>query len=88
MGQYEGSLTHAEQTLAYDRAHESSHRRIMRLYYKMGYRTNALRQYQVCVDALRDELDVCPTRRTIELYQELREDRAGGHDISVQTTAA
>jgi len=87
-GQYEGALEHAERTLTYDRAHESTHRRMMRLYYKMGYRTNALRQYHSCVAALRDELDVDPTQSTVELYQELREDRAGARDISFQTTAA
>ncbi len=87
-GQYEGALTHAEQTLTYDRAHESAHRRMMRLYYKMGYRTNALRQYHACVAALRDELDVGPTRRTVELYQEICEDRATVRDISLRTSAA
>lgn len=87
-GQYEGSLAYAERMLTYDRAHESTHRRMMRLYYKMGYRTNALRQYHSCVAALRDELDVDPTRLTVELYEELREDRAGERDILFQTTAA
>ena len=54
LNRLETALSWAERSLSYDRAHESTHRRMMRIYFKMGYRTDALRQYHRCVEALRD----------------------------------
>lgn len=87
-GKFESALSWAEGALTYDRAHESTHRRMMRVYYKMGYRTDALRQYHRCVAALKDELDVEPTRRTVELYEALRQDRVGISEPSQRWHAA
>jgi DNA-binding SARP family transcriptional activator len=87
-GKFESALSWAEGALTYDRAHESTHRRMMRLYYKMGYRTDALRQFHRCVAALKDELDVEPTQRTMDLYEALRQDRGGISDISAHWHAA
>jgi DNA-binding SARP family transcriptional activator len=61
--------------LRYDVAHERIHRRMMRLYYKSGDRTSALRQYGRCVTLLREELDVDPSERTLALYEQIRSDR-------------
>lgn len=87
-GQFESALSWAEGALTYDRAHESTHRRMMRVYYKMGYRTDALRQYHRCVAALKDELDVEPTQRTVELYEALRQDRVEKPEFSHRWHAA
>lgn len=57
-------LALAEQLLESDPAHERTHRRLMRVYLKTGDRTNALRQYRRCADALRDELGVEPGPKT------------------------
>ena len=69
---YERGLRHGEQLLRQDRAHERTHRRMMRLHYLCGDRTAALRQYERCVIALQEELGVKPARRTRELYEKIR----------------
>ena len=66
---YEMGIRVGMQILRHDYAHERTHRRLMRLYFLTGNRTAALRQYQQCVQALREELGVEPGQRTIELYQ-------------------
>lgn len=66
-GQRFGSLI-----LRYDRARERTHRLLMRLQYLAGDRTGALRQYERCVSALREELDVQPDKHTRALYEEIR----------------
>ena len=66
-GQHYGSLI-----LRYDRARESTHRLLMRMLHLAGDRTGALRQYERCVSALREELDVQPDTRTLALYEEIR----------------
>ena len=66
---------HVDGILQYDRAREHTHQQMMHLYYRAGYRTGALRQYERCVTSLREELDVGPSRRTIALYEQIRNDR-------------
>jgi DNA-binding SARP family transcriptional activator len=61
--------------LRYDRARERTHRRLMRLHYLAGNRTAALRQYEQCVAALKEELDVKPTQRTTALCEQIRADK-------------
>lgn len=74
-GQYEAGLGYGTTILRYDRARERTHRRMMRLYYLAGDRTSALRQYDQLVRALREELDVKPSRRSVMLRDEIRADR-------------
>jgi len=71
---YETGLTYGLTVLRYDRARESTHRRLMRLHYLAGDRTGALRQYEHCVAALREELGVKPSRLTTALYEQMRLD--------------
>lgn len=54
-----------------DLADEGVHRELMRLLALSGRRHEALRQYQVCVDALASELDVSPEPETTALYEQL-----------------
>jgi DNA-binding transcriptional activator of the SARP family len=70
MGQRYGSII-----LRYDRARERTYRLLMRLQYLAGDRTGALRQYQRCAAALRQELGVQPDKRTVALYEEMCADR-------------
>ena len=72
---FDSGLLYGVQVLRYDRARESTHRRLMRLYYLSGDRTGALRQYQACVAALRQELDVEPADSTQRLYQQICADK-------------
>jgi DNA-binding SARP family transcriptional activator len=75
---YEQGLDYGERVLRYDRAHESTHRRLMRLHYLAGDRTAALRQYDRCVAALREELAVEPTPYTTILYEHIRVNKLDG----------
>ena len=72
--EYETALLYGQRILQCDRAHERSHRQIMRLHYLAGDRTSALRQYERCVEALQEELGVEPARSTIKLYEQIRTD--------------
>ena len=91
---YERGLLHASIILRYDGARERTHRQLMHLLYMSGDRTAALRQYERCVAALRQELDVEPDRRTIALYQQIRLDQleeralpAAAPDVAAGTPA-
>lgn len=70
--QYDAGLQWAHQALQVDPARECTHRRIMRLQYRAGDRTGALRQYKKCREVLADHLDVAPTSETEELRQCIR----------------
>ncbi|MFN8493777.1 MAG: BTAD domain-containing putative transcriptional regulator [Caldilineaceae bacterium] len=69
--EYEAGLDYGEQILRYDRARERTHRQLMRLHYRAGNRTQAIHQYETCVTALREELNVGPDKRTTALYQQI-----------------
>ncbi len=71
---YETGLSYGLTVLRYDRARESTHRRLMRLHYLAGDRTGALRQYEHCATALKEELGVNPSRHTVVLYEQMRLD--------------
>jgi len=58
--------------LAVDACNEEAHRRLMRCYSRQGQRYLALRQYHLCVEALREELDVSPTSATTGLCERIR----------------
>jgi DNA-binding SARP family transcriptional activator len=75
LGRYQTGIGYGDRALRLDRARERTHRSLMRLHYSRGDRTQALRQYQHCVAALRQELDVEPARRTLELYEQICRDR-------------
>ena len=75
--EYEAGLDYGSIILRYDRARERTHRRLMRLHYLSANRTAALRQYQQCVVALKEELSVEPSERTAILYQQIRTGRFG-----------
>ena len=84
---YETGLGYGLRVLRYDRARESTHRRLMRLHYLSGNRTAALRQYEHCVTALNEELGVKPSRLTTALYDQIRMDdfHAAGSDVALNS---
>lgn len=71
---YEEGITYGRQILHCDYARESTHRRLMRLYYLSGDRTGALRQYDHCVAALDKELNIKPSARTVALQASIQAD--------------
>jgi DNA-binding SARP family transcriptional activator len=73
-GDYEAGVEYGMRVLRYDHAHERTHRSLMRLQYRSGDRVAAIRQYERCVAALRDELDVAPSRQTEALRQQILDD--------------
>ncbi len=73
---YEAGLDYGSRILRHDRARERTHLRMMRLYYLSDDRTAALRQYEICAAALREELGVRPADRTARLYEQIRTNQA------------
>jgi DNA-binding SARP family transcriptional activator len=70
----EEGVAYGELLLRYDRAHERAHRRLMRLHYLAGDRTGAIRQFERCCEALREELGIAPGESTRLLYERLKSD--------------
>jgi DNA-binding SARP family transcriptional activator len=62
-----------QKLLAKDDCREDTHRRLMRCYSRQGQRNLALRQYQLCTEALARALDVTPMAETVALYQQIRD---------------
>lgn len=80
-GEYEVAQGYGATILRYDPARERTHRQLMHLYSLAGDRTSALRQFERCVQALKQELGVKPERKTVELYERIKSDRIGYSDI-------
>ena len=57
--------------LSMDPACELAHRKLMELLWRDGKRTDALRQYQTCVQAMQKELGVGPSIETSKLFDEI-----------------
>jgi DNA-binding SARP family transcriptional activator len=74
-GDVEAAVEYAIQALETDRAREQTHRSLMRLHLASGDRTGALRQYDRCVLALREELHAPPGVETVALMREIRSGR-------------
>lgn len=72
---YETGLSYGMRIMHCDRARERTHRQMMRLHYLARDRTAALRQYERCVAALDEELEIKPSKRTVALYEQIRADR-------------
>ena len=74
-GEYEIALGYAATVLKYDPARERTHRQLMYLYALAGDRTSALRQFDRCSLAVKQELGIKPERKTFELYERIRSDQ-------------
>src|SRR6266581_4378840 len=72
---YETGLLYGMRIMCYDRARERTHRRMMRLYYLLGDRAEALRQYERCAAALEEELGISPSKSTIAIYRQIQADQ-------------
>jgi DNA-binding SARP family transcriptional activator len=75
-GQMEKAINFCQKILAQDNCREDVHRRLMRCHIQQGQRHLALRQYHLCVEALKRELDVPPMPATLELYQQIQNNRS------------
>jgi DNA-binding SARP family transcriptional activator len=68
-GRYTDALHHAQRLLQLAPWDEETHRQIMRFLAWTGQRGAALRQFESCKRALREELDVAPASETVALYR-------------------
>jgi WD40 repeat protein/DNA-binding SARP family transcriptional activator len=71
-GEAEVAIPHARRWLALDPLHEPAHRCLMELYALTGQQAAALRQYQLCVETLDEELGLPPADETTALYEQIR----------------
>ncbi|MBZ5529846.1 MAG: hypothetical protein LAO20_00315 [Acidobacteriia bacterium] len=76
-GQYQHGLEYGERVLRLDRAHEVTHQQLMQLHYQCGNRMAALRQFERCAAALKEELDVLPSQTTLRFYEQIQHDCSG-----------
>jgi DNA-binding SARP family transcriptional activator len=65
--------------LAQDPTREAVHRHLMRLYAEMGTPDQAVRQFRLCQDLLRRELDLSPQPETVSLYHDIIASRVPPH---------
>jgi DNA-binding SARP family transcriptional activator/tetratricopeptide (TPR) repeat protein len=74
----DSALAACTRLVALEPLNESAHRTIMELHAKRNAYAEALRQYRICRDALRRELDVSPEPATDALYRNLMQRRRAG----------
>jgi DNA-binding SARP family transcriptional activator len=71
-GQYGSCASLCQHMLTQDNCREDAYCRLMRCYSRQSQHHLALRQYQICVKTLRNELDVEPAPTTTQLYERIR----------------
>ena len=76
--------------LVMDPACEPAHSKLMELLARIGRRSDALRQYQICVEALQRELGAEPSAETKSLYTRIRkaDSKDGAEPVQQSATAA
>jgi DNA-binding SARP family transcriptional activator len=74
-GAYSASVDRLHEALQHDPTREDVHRRLMALYALMGSRDQAVRQFHMCQDVLRRELNLQPEKPTAALYQDILTNR-------------
>lgn len=70
-GAYNDAADRLRDVLRQDPTREAAHRQLMRLYARMGTPDQAVRQFRLCEDILRRELDLAPQPETVSLYDEI-----------------
>jgi TolB-like protein/DNA-binding SARP family transcriptional activator len=70
-GELDQAIHTAWRLVSLDPIGEDGHRTLMRLYERANRRSAALKQYRVCAETLRRELDVEPEPETTRLYLEI-----------------
>ena len=74
---YPQGIAYGQRILRYDPAREITHQHLMRLHYRAGDRTTALRQFDRCAEALGREFGLTPAPQTLALRDQLRADGVG-----------
>jgi DNA-binding SARP family transcriptional activator len=76
-GDYEGAIRCYRRTLELDPCLEDVHRDLMEVYIRCGKRTQALRQFEACRRALKEEFDSSPLLETETLYRSILSGHTG-----------
>ncbi|GIV91209.1 MAG: transcriptional activator [Chloroflexus sp.] len=71
-GKHNEAIQIAEQVLRRDRCYEEAYQLLMRAHARAGSRSQAMRAYTRCVQALREELGIEPLAETEALYLRIR----------------
>src|SRR5215831_19234964 len=83
-GAHEQAAATARRLLAIDPLRESAHRALMQIYAAQGQTALALKQYQLCSDALQSELGVRPEAETERVYRSIQQKRTAARQTSDQ----
>ncbi len=70
-GEYTATMAVSQRILTLDNCQEGAHQNLMRCYLAYGQRFLAARQYQLCLQALKSELDLPPSEETQNLYAQV-----------------
>jgi DNA-binding SARP family transcriptional activator len=70
-GDYDTAIQLCQKLLTKDSCHEGAHRRVMQYYQKLGHRGQAIRQYRLCEEILKNELDAAPSDETQSLFERI-----------------
>jgi DNA-binding SARP family transcriptional activator len=77
-GAYSDAADRLRDVLRHDQTREAVHRQLMRLYARMGASDQAIRQFHLCQDVLRRELDLPPQPETVSLHGKILADQLSG----------
>ena len=72
-GEQEESISFYKKAIQADPVLEKAYQRLMILYSQQGMRNEALKVYEACKKALRDEIDTEPDQITVSLYKKILE---------------
>ncbi len=88
--QWEKAILRARAWLALDPLHEPAHRLLMELYFQSDQRSAAIRQYEECERAIKQELDQPPELETRNFYEKILKGSALeiAHPVRPATSAA
>lgn len=70
-GDLYGAIEQYQLLVAQDPYREVAHRELMYCHHRLGDRAAAIRQYQSCLQILRDDLGISPAKETEELYLQI-----------------
>ena len=70
-GNLSTALQHAHNQLQIDNLRESAHYQLIELLARSGQRTEAIRQYETCVQILDEELNIAPSLQLTTLYNQI-----------------
>jgi DNA-binding SARP family transcriptional activator len=68
---FSSAISIGQRILQKDPCEETAHQILMRCFHHQGQRQLAIRQYEICRQSLRDELDVEPSATTKKIFSEI-----------------